>query len=347
MIVPTGIGCTIGGYAGDALPSARLLAAASGCLITHPNVMNGASLYWNDPRMHYVEGWAINQLICRNICLSPSRQQHVGLLFDSGLELELKYRNLQVADACRASLGLKIGPVVDTDQKLEIKLETNHSGVSWGSIGNPDTLIRAGERLLEAGVTAIAIVTRFPEDIGNEATNLYREGKGIDTLAGTEAVISHLLSSHLRVPCAHAPALNPLPLIPILDPRAAGEELGYTFLTCVLVGLSRAPNLIWVNEIRSDYKNSGSFCITGSSIGAVIVPANSLGSEAVLASVERGIPIITVHDNSCILNVGSYDLDVKTLNTKNYAEAAGLVLALREGIAFESLCRPINQLNYL
>ena len=46
MLVPTGIGCAIGGYAGDALPAARLLAAASGCLITHPNVMNGASLYW-------------------------------------------------------------------------------------------------------------------------------------------------------------------------------------------------------------------------------------------------------------------------------------------------------------
>ena len=41
MLVPTGIGCQIGGFAGDALPSARLLAAASGCLITHPNVMNG------------------------------------------------------------------------------------------------------------------------------------------------------------------------------------------------------------------------------------------------------------------------------------------------------------------
>ena len=42
MVLPTGIGCAIGGYAGDALPAARLLAAASGCLITHPNVMNGA-----------------------------------------------------------------------------------------------------------------------------------------------------------------------------------------------------------------------------------------------------------------------------------------------------------------
>ena len=60
MLVPTGIGCDIGGYAGDALPSARLLAAASGCLITHPNVMNGASLYWSDSRVLYVEGYGLD-----------------------------------------------------------------------------------------------------------------------------------------------------------------------------------------------------------------------------------------------------------------------------------------------
>ena len=44
LVIPTGIGCEIGGFAGDALPSAKLLASASGCLVTHPNVMNGGSL---------------------------------------------------------------------------------------------------------------------------------------------------------------------------------------------------------------------------------------------------------------------------------------------------------------
>ena len=57
LIIPTGIGCSVGGFAGDAIPTARLLAAASGCLITHPNVMNGATLYWNDARIQYVEGY--------------------------------------------------------------------------------------------------------------------------------------------------------------------------------------------------------------------------------------------------------------------------------------------------
>ena len=31
FIVPTGIGCEVGGFAGDALPTAKLLASASGC----------------------------------------------------------------------------------------------------------------------------------------------------------------------------------------------------------------------------------------------------------------------------------------------------------------------------
>ena len=66
MVLPTGIGCAIGGYAGDALPAARLLAAASGCLITHPNVLNAAALYWSDPRLHYVEGWTLNRFAAEN-----------------------------------------------------------------------------------------------------------------------------------------------------------------------------------------------------------------------------------------------------------------------------------------
>lgn len=39
MIVPTGIGASIGGFAGDALPIARALASVVDCLISHPNVL--------------------------------------------------------------------------------------------------------------------------------------------------------------------------------------------------------------------------------------------------------------------------------------------------------------------
>lgn len=44
MIVPTGVGAAIGGYAGDALPVARALASVVDCLITHPNVITSPCL---------------------------------------------------------------------------------------------------------------------------------------------------------------------------------------------------------------------------------------------------------------------------------------------------------------
>ena len=269
MLIPTGIGCDIGGYAGDALPSARLLAAASGCLITHPNVMNGAALYWSDPRMHYVEGFGLDRFAAGDWCLRPVRRQRIGLLLDAGIEAELAQRQIQVADGCRASLGLEIGPVLTTDQPLEVSLERGASGASWGRLGCPDALLRAGERLKAAGATAIAVVARFPEDPESEELAAYRQGSGVDALAGAEAVISHLLVRHLQIPCAHAPALAPLPLDPQLDPRAAGEELGYTFLACVLVGLSRAPDLVAAGRNKA-----GDLSVD--QLGAVVVPDGAL-----------------------------------------------------------------------
>ena len=340
MLVPTGIGCDIGGYAGDALPSARLLAAASGCLITHPNVMNGASLYWSDSRVLYVEGYGLDRFAVGDWALRPVRRQRIGLLLDAGIEPELAQRQIQVAEGCRASLGLEIGPVVSTDAPLEVTLERGASGASWGRLGCPDALLRAGERLKQAGATAIAVVARFPEDPESDALAAYRQGSGVDALAGAEAVISHLLVQHLQIPCAHAPALDPLPLDPQLDPRAAGEELGYTFLACVLVGLSRAPDLVSAPRQPGD--------LDATQLGAVVVPAGALGGEAVLACLERNVPLITV-ENPAVLSVTADALGLSqgVLQASSYSEAAGLVLALREGLSPASLGRPLPVLQRL
>ena len=336
MVVPTGIGCEVGGYAGDAVPAARLLAAASGCLITHPNVMNGASLYWSDPRIHYVEGSSLDRFAAGELALEPVRSQRIGLLLDAGIEEELRLRHLQVADGCRASLGLSVGPVVTTSAPLGVSLRQGESGASWGQLERPDLLLEAGERLRDAGATAIAVVARFPDDPGSEALAAYRQGGGVDALAGAEAVISHLLSRHLNLPCAHAPALSPLEIDPQLDPRAAGEELGYTFLPCVLMGLNRAPALAPVAGASAE-------ALRAEQIGAVVAPAGALGGAAVLACAERGVPVIAV-DNPCVLSVTAEALGIEAIAVASYREAAGVVLALREGINPEALRRPIPRL---
>ncbi len=334
LVIPTGVGCAVGGFAGDGLPAARLLAAASGCLITHPNVMNAAALYWSDRRLHYVEGWSLDRFAAGDLALAPVPSQRVGLLLDAGLEPELVLRHRQVAEACRASLGLRLGPVLTSDEPLEVTLSLGPSGSSWGRLGRPGALLRAGEALVAAGATAIAVVARFPDEPGSAALAAYRHGAGVDGLAGAEAVISHLLSRHLGVPCAHAPALAPLPPDPDLDPRAAAEELGHTFLPCVLVGLSRAPDL------RPE-PVSGAGLLHARDLGAVVVPAGALGGEAVLACAERGVPVIAVTGNPCLLQVSGEALGLPVIPAASYAEAAGLVLALREGLDPAALRRPL------
>ena len=75
-------------------------------------------------------------------------------------------------------------------------------------------------------------------------------------------------------------------------------------------------------------------------VGAVIAPAQALGGAAVLACAERGIPVIAV-DNPCLLNVTAAALELEVVPAASYSEAAGVVLALREGIAPAALRRPL------
>jgi hypothetical protein len=344
LVIPTGIGCTVGGYAGDGLPAARLLAAASGCLITHPNVLNAAALYWSDRRLHYVEGWSLDRFAAGDLALAPVPSRRIGLLLDGAIEEPLQLRHRQVADACRASLGLAIGPVMVSDAPLGVRLSSGRSGASWGRLERPDALLRAGQALVAAGATAIAVVARFPDDPDAAALAAYRHGDGVDALAGAEAVISHLLVRQLGIPCAHAPALAPLPPDAGLDPRAAAEELGHTFLPCVLVGLSRAPDL--VSTAGGDARLGWPGLLTADRIGAVVAPAGALGGEAVLACAGRGVPVIAVA-NPCLLKVGADALGLEregatVLPAATYAEAAGVALALREGIDPAALRRPLR-----
>jgi hypothetical protein len=238
LIVPTGIGASIGGYAGDALPVARAIAEVCDTLITHPNVLNGAQLYWPLPNALYVEGYALDKFASMCWGLKPVHQNRIGLILDAAIEADLQVRHLQAVDAARATLGLSISDYVVTDSPLGVELRTANSGASWGTIANLDSLLRAAQVLInKAGVEAIAVVARFPDDEGSLQLQQYRQGQGVDPLAGAEAVISHLIVKTFKIPCAHAPALMPLPLNPQISPRSAAEEIGYTFFTLRTCGI--------------------------------------------------------------------------------------------------------------
>ena len=134
VIVPTGIGAAIGGYAGDALPVARAFTAVADRVITHPNVMNGAQLYWPDPKLLYVEGYALDQFATGRTGLRPVTSQRVGLLLDAAIEPELRLRHLQAADACRATLGINVAAHVVTDAPLGVEIAMSPAGTSQGPL---------------------------------------------------------------------------------------------------------------------------------------------------------------------------------------------------------------------
>ena len=341
LIVPTGIGAAIGGYAGDALPVARAIAQICDRLITHPNVLNGAQLYWNLDNAYYVEGYGLDKFAAGSWGLQPVRQNKIGLLLDQGIEPDLLLRQIQAADAARATLGLNITDYVITDAPLEVELRTAESGASWGTIGNTGSLLRGAEKLItQAGAEAIAVVARFPDEIDSMAFDNYRQGSGVDPIAGAEAVISHLIVRQFKIPAAHAPALQPLPVDAKVAPKAAAEELGYTFLPCILVGLARAPQFVTKYKAKSDL-------IWSEDIDALVIPASACGSSAALSLSNSKTTIITVTENITAMKVFPEPLGMKTIGVNSYLEALGVLVANRAGINLNSLSSSVSSLHHL
>ncbi|XP_059316804.1 uncharacterized protein LOC132067556 isoform X2 [Lycium ferocissimum] len=336
MIVPTGVGAAIGGYAGDALPVARALSSVVDCLISHPNVLNAAMLYWPMPNALYVEGYALDRFAEGLWALQPVHQNRVGLVFDAGIEEELLIRHLQVVDATRASLGLPVVGYTVTDTPLLVeKWVDPTSGQSTGRIQRPDSLLRAVENLQKGSkVNAVAVVARFPDDDAADLDD-YRQGKGIDLLAGVEAVISHLVVKNFQIPCAHAPAVLPPQLDTSLCPKSAAEEIGYTFLPCVLAGLSSAPQyLVKGNNFSKED------CIVAGDVDSVIVPIDACGGDGALAFAnrKRNKPlIIAVEENQTVLNDTPDSLGIEAVKVSNYWEAIGVIAAHKAGIDPNSL----------
>lgn len=337
VIVPTGIGAAIGGYAGDALPLARAMASVADILITHPNVLNGAQLYWPMPNALYVEGYGLDQFAAGRWGLRPVHRNRIGIVLDQAIEEDLRWRHLQAAEATRATLGLDLTDYVVTDRSLGVELRTALSGATWGTIQHPDSLLRAGEKLLRAGADAIAVIARFPEETDSETLQNYRLGQGVDPLAGAEAVMSHLVVRTFQVPCAHAPALSPLPLDPTISPKSAAEEIGYTFLPCVLAGLSKAPQFVTNAPAQATD-------IWADQVDALVIPATACGGSATLSLSQSNALVIAVEDNTTALNIRPKSLGISALHAASYLEALGLLTAHKAGIHHHALTPQVPKL---
>ena len=332
FIVPTGIGASIGGYAGDASPAVNLISKICP-VITNPNTVNAAVFSGINKNILYTEGFAINSFFKGEIALRPTNHNKIGIILDKAIPKPVLNVHLNTINAVKTVYGIDILDYIQTKEEVGVNFSISESKISTGTVSNPDTLIDSAQALIDKGAEALAVICYFetPEDLE------YSKGNGVDPVGGVEAVISHILTRKFKIPVAHAPAFgeNSLKIdTELVDPRVAAEYITPTFLLCILLGLYNAPKLI-------DIEEASYFDITPTSLKALITPYDCLGSIPVLKAIEKNIPVIAVRDNQTILDITSQALDLedKVIEVTNYFEAAGYLLALKEGISIKSIIR--------
>lgn len=341
-VIPTGIGCRIGGFAADAAPVTAVLASACDYLITNPNAVNASNFIFKSDNVLYTEGFMIDQF-CRGLVnLYPPYANKVGLIVNKPgrQELEIVFN---IINAVRAVHGIDIEECVVTDESFGGSSVKSKSGAYVGNIKRPDVLFKACDQLLERGVSAIAVASNI-EDLPLSDYAEHFDGNHPNPIGGAEALISHLICKRYRVPAAHAPLLNVKDLelkSKVVDARGAAEFSSTSGLACVLIGLGHAPQV----------EKTGNFRIKDAinihNVLAVVAPATALGGVPMLYARRHGIPVIAVRENETILEVTGQMLNLKNVcQVHNYAEAAGVILALKRGISLSSLRRPLSTLRF-
>ncbi|MGC1247639.1 MAG: DUF3326 domain-containing protein, partial [Spirulinaceae cyanobacterium] len=129
-----------------------------------------------------------------------------------------------------------------------------------------------------------------------------------------------------------------------VSPRAAAEELGYTFLPCVLAGLSRAPQYIIPQPGYINLPED----IWAEQVNAVVVPATACGGSALLSlSNNSSRIIIAVENNQTQMQVDPEKVGIKAIRVNSYLEALGILVAHRAGIDPGALNPSLSSLSSL
>ena len=286
FIVPTGVGASIGGFAGDASRAARKISQKCE-LIVNPNVVNAACFSGITDNMLYVEGYSLDRFFKGEICLERSRNNKIGIIFDKAIKPEVLNVHINTMNAVEVVYGLNIIGYEITEEDVGVDFFVDKSGVSMGNVKNLLTLKNAAKKLIDKGAEAIAIVCRFPDEQGDD----YANGVGVDPVGGVEAIISHYISKEFSIPCAHAPAFDDIAIsTDIVDKRCSAEYITPTFLPCILVGLNQAPKLTKTGISIND-------------LDFLIVPYNSIGSVPVLEASKKGIKVFAIKENQTVLDV--------------------------------------------
>lgn len=312
FIVPTGIGASIGGHAGDANPAFKLIASLSDIAITHPNVVTASDINEMPENTWYVEGSILDRFLAGKIRLEKPYSNRILLAVNS----PIKDETVNALNAARHTIGCEI-EIMELETPLVMTAIMNSQGATGEVTGWVELVKQSKERTFDA--MALASVVTVPKAV---AMNYLRNG-GINPWGGVEAVASKLIATALEKPVAHAPVEVEDPeqkgFNEICDPRLAAEVISYTYLQGVLKGLHKAPR---ISDRGLSVKD----------IGCMVAPLNCYGPPHE-ACIDQGIPIIAVAENETCLDIKP----PKYILARNYLEAAGTVQLLKTGMTHVSV----------
>lgn len=340
LLIPTGVGAQLGGHSGDGGPLGRLMASFCDNLITHPNVVNASDINELPENGLYVEGSVITDLLMGSVGLQKARSNRVLLVIDDHEDPTITEHAINAASAARAALGLDCPLVVKMPEKIEMYSEYTSSGRAVGRVEHLERLFQVlDEHRGKYDAVALSSTIRVPKHFHQD----YYLQDMVNPWGGVEAMLTHAVSMAFNVPSAHSPMMESQEIlnlnIGVVDPRMAAEVVSVTYLHSVLKGLHRSPRIV-TDESLINHPD----IISANDISCLVIPDGCVGLPT-LAALQQGIPIIAVRENK---NLMKNDLSAlpfepgKLFVVGNYLEAVGVMLALKAGIALETVRRPLE-----
>lgn len=340
FLVPTGIGSSIGGHAGDATPAAQLLASVSDTLVTHPNVVNASDLNELPANALYVEGSVLARFLMGTVGLAPVRANRVLVVGDAHPDSLFSDQLLNAVNAARSSFALMCPRVVLLDPPLPVESIYAASGRAAGRVRQLERLFAALDEH-RGDYDAVALSTQIRVDPRTRTDYYASSGEVLNPWGGVEAILTHAVSALYDVPAAHSPMLESRDVAAlefgVVDPRMAAEVISITFFLSVLKGLQRSPRIV-------ETPTPASGLLTVEHVSCLVQPDRAVGLPT-LAALEQGIPMIAVRENENVM-----ENDLRALPwaagqlhvADNYWEAAGIVACLRAGLDPAAVRRPLR-----
>ncbi len=329
IIIPTGIGCEIGGHAGDANPVVKLFASLCDNLITHPNAVNASDINEMTENTLYVEGSILDRFLNGEIYLEKVKSYNKILLV---VNKPVRKEIVNAASAARVTIGVDI-TILELDNPLKMVGGIEDNKVI-GEVTGWEELVKQVS-WYRNHFDALAISSLIEVDRSTKI-NYYKNG-GINPWGYVEAITSKFIANEIDKPTAHAPLdldtddeeIFHIQENLISDPRIAPELISVCYLHSVFKGLHKAPRL--------SYRSDGN--LSNRDIDFLITPYGCVG-EPHWACANLDIPIIAVKENSTCLNK---EIPKGFIVVDNYLEAAGYVSCMKAGISSKSVRRPIGE----